>query len=63
MTRPPDLTFAGAIDMALRFGAKLPDCREDSPLAALWIARIADLPLAQQQGRLAAAVIEANGYC
>ena len=44
--------------MALRFGAKVPELHEDSPLARLWIDKIADLPAAQRQGRLADAVID-----
>ena len=62
MTMPSALTFADAVDMAFRFGCLLPRFHEDSPRAALWINRIADLPLAQQQGRLPAAVIEANRF-
>ena len=38
------------------------DYHEDEPVAQQWIDRIAELPLAQQQGRLAAAIAEANRY-
>jgi hypothetical protein len=62
MTMPADLTYQDAVDMAFRFGCLLPRFHEDSPLAALWIAKVADLPLAMRQGRLAAAVIEANRF-
>ena len=48
--------------MALRFGAKVPELHEDSPLARLWIDKIADLPAAVRQGCLAAAVIGANRF-
>ena len=43
--------------MALRFGAKVPELHEDSPLARLWIDKIADLPAALRQGRLAATAL------
>jgi hypothetical protein len=33
---------------------------EDDPRATPWIERIAELPLAQQQGRLAEAIAEAD---
>ena len=51
-----------AIDIAHRFGARVLDYHEDEPVAQQWIYRIAELPLAQQQGRLAAAIAEANRY-
>jgi hypothetical protein len=57
-----DLSFTDAVELALRFGARLPGFHEDSPLAQFWIDRIAELPLAMRQGRLAAAVIEANRF-
>jgi hypothetical protein len=60
MTMPSDLTFASACDLALRYHCKLPDWHEDDPRAALWIAAIAELPLAEQQGRLGAATREAD---
>jgi hypothetical protein len=54
------MRFIEAIaDMARRFGAKAPELHEDDPRAVLWIERVAELPLAQQQGRLA----EAIAYC
>jgi hypothetical protein len=40
----------------------LPDYHEDEPIAQVWIERIERLPLAQQEGRLAAAIAEANHY-
>jgi hypothetical protein len=51
-----------AIDMASRFGAAIPDYHEDAPIAQCWIDRVAGLPLAQQQGKLQAAIDEANRY-
>jgi hypothetical protein len=48
--------------MARRFDARAPGYREYEPRAALWIGRIERLPLAQQQGRLAEAIAEANRY-
>ena len=48
--------------MAHRFGAKAPELHEDDPRAAPWIERIAELPLAQQQGRLAEAIAEADRH-
>jgi hypothetical protein len=57
-----EIRFIEAVDMAYRFGARVPDCHEDDPRAALWIERIAELPLAQQQGRLAEAIAEADRY-
>jgi hypothetical protein len=36
----------------------LPDYHEDDPRAALWIDRIAELSMAQQQGRLAAIAVQ-----
>jgi hypothetical protein len=55
-----DLTFADAIDMAVRYSCKLPDYHEDDPRAALWIAAVAELPIAEQQGRLGVATREAD---
>jgi hypothetical protein len=57
-----DLTFASACDLALRYHCKLPNYHEDDPRAALWIAAIAALPLAEQQGRLGAATREADSF-
>jgi hypothetical protein len=37
------------------YHCKLPDYHENHPKAALWIAAIVELPLADQQGRLGAA--------
>jgi hypothetical protein len=51
MTMKSDLSFESAHDLALRYSCKLPDYHEDDPRAALWIAAIAELPLAEQQGR------------
>jgi hypothetical protein len=51
-----------AIEMAHRFGAKVPNCHVAAPAAQCWIDRIAALPIAQQQGRLAEAIAEANHY-
>jgi hypothetical protein len=56
------MRFIEAIDMAHRFGARSPDFHEDDPHTVLWIKRIAELPLAQQCGRLAEAIAEANHY-
>jgi hypothetical protein len=55
-----DLTFADAVDLALRYSCKLPDWHENDPRAALWIAVIAELPTAEEQGRLGAATREAD---
>ena len=54
------MTFIEAKDLALRYHCKLPDYHENHPKAALWIAAIAELPLAEQQGRLGAATREAD---
>ena len=56
------MRFIEAIDLARRFRTKIPELHEDDPRAALWIERIADLPLAQQQGRLAEAIAEADRH-
>ena len=56
------MRFVEAVDLAHRFGAAIPDCHEDAPVAQLWVGKIAELPLAQQQGRLTAAIAEANRY-
>ena len=40
----------------------LPDYHEDDPRAALWNDGIAELPMAHQQRRLAAAIAEADRY-
>jgi hypothetical protein len=40
----------------------MPDLHEDDPRAVLWIGRVAELLLAQQQGQLAEAVAEVNRY-
>ena len=45
------MIFIEAKDLALRYHCKLPDWDEDDPRAALWIAAITELPLAEQQGR------------
>jgi hypothetical protein len=55
-----DLTFASAFDLALRYHCKLPGYHEDDPRAALWIAAVAELPLAEHQGRLGVATREAE---
>jgi len=60
--RAAEMRWIEAVDMAHRFGARVPDWHEDEPRALLWIGRIERLPLAQQQGRLAAAIDEANRY-
>ena len=52
--------WIGAIDMARRFGARIPNCRIDGLAAQCWVDRVEALPMAQQQGRLAAAIAEAN---
>ena len=54
--------WIGAIDMARRFGARIPNCRIDALAAQCWVDRVEALPMAQQQGRLAAAIAEANRY-
>ena len=54
------MTFIEAKDLALRYSCKLPDFYENDPRAVLWIAAIAALPLAEQQGRLGAATREAD---
>jgi hypothetical protein len=54
------MTFIEAQDLALRYHCKLPDYHEDYPKAALWIAAVAKLPLAEQQGRLGAATRKAD---
>jgi hypothetical protein len=51
-----------AIDLARRFRTKITELHEDDPRAALWIERIVELPLAQQQGRLAEAIAEADRH-
>jgi hypothetical protein len=56
------MRFIEAIDLAHRFGAKAPELHEDDPRVALWIGRVAELPLAQQQGRLAEAIARAARY-
>jgi hypothetical protein len=52
--------FIEAVDLAHRFGARVPEFHEDDPRTGGWIDGIAELPLAQQQGRLAAAIAEAD---
>ena len=54
------MTFIEARDLAVRYSCKLPDYLENDPRTALWIAAIAALPLAEQQGRLGAATREAD---
>ena len=54
------MTFVEAQELALRYHCKLPDYHENHPKAALWIAAIAELPHAEQQGRLGAATREAD---
>ena len=54
------MTFSEAQDLALRYHCKLPDYHENDPKAALWIAAIAELPHAEQQGCLGAATREAD---
>jgi hypothetical protein len=54
------MTFIEAQDLALRYHCKLPDYHENHPKAALWIAAIAELPLAERQGRLGAPTREAD---
>ena len=54
------MTFVEAQELALRYHCKLPDYHENHPKAALWIAAIAELPLAEQQGRLGAGTREAD---
>jgi hypothetical protein len=56
------MRFVEAIDLARRFGARMPEMHEDDPRAVLWIERVVELPLAQQQGRLAQAITEAGRY-
>jgi hypothetical protein len=60
VSRTREMRFIEAIDLAHRFGAKTPELHEDDPRAVLWIDRIAELSLAQQQGRLAQAIAEVN---
>ena len=61
-TESHDMRWIEAIEIAHRFGAKVPNCHVAAPAAQCWIDRIAALPIAQQQGRLAEAIAEANHY-
>jgi hypothetical protein len=56
------LTYVEAQDLALRYHARLPVWSEDDKLIDDWIALIAALPAAEQRGRLAEAIAEANRY-
>jgi hypothetical protein len=56
------MRFIEAIDLAHRFGARMPEMHEDDPRTTLWIGRIVELPMAQQCGRLAQAIAEADRY-
>ena len=56
------MTFIEAQDLAFRFGCLLPRYHEDDPLAAPWIERVSRLPLAQQAGKLAESVVEADRF-
>jgi hypothetical protein len=56
------LTYIEARDLALRYHARLPVWSEDDELIDDWIDLIAALPAAEQQGRLAEALAEANRY-
>jgi hypothetical protein len=56
------LTYIEAKDLALRYHAKLPVWPEDDELIDDWVDLIAQLPAAEQQGRLAQAIAEADRY-
>ena len=56
------LTYIEAQDLALRYHAKLPVWPEDDELIDDWVDLIAQLPSAEEQGRLAQAIAEADRY-
>jgi hypothetical protein len=51
-----------AQDLALRYHANLPVWPEDDELIDDWVDLIAQLPAAEEQGRLAQAIAEADRY-
>ena len=56
------LTYIEAQDLALRYHAKLPVWPEDDELIDDWVDLIAQLPAAEEQGRLTQAIAEADRY-
>ena len=56
------LIYIEAQDLALRYHAKLPVWPEDDELIDDWVDLIAELPAAEEQGRLTQAIAEADRY-
>jgi hypothetical protein len=56
------LTYIEAQELAFRYHARLPVWQEDDELIDDWVDLIAQLPAAEQQGRLAQAIAEADRY-
>lgn len=56
------LSFRDARDLAIEFGAKVPQFDHMSPLAQCWIDRVAMLPKAAESGYLKEWILEANLY-